>query len=422
MRVFSAICIYLILAGAAFAGRTQPLPEFASGYQLPSTNQPPPAAAFYQYIDAALLAAAILLAAYLALRKRSRRYMLALTIAAVVYFGFIRQGCICPIGGIQNFTLTFADATYVLPIAAAAVFLMPLIAALFFGRVFCAAVCPLGAIQELALVRPVTVPRWLEQGLAMLRYLYLALAILFIVTSGTFLICMFDPFVGLFRFSASLPMLIFGLGMLGISMFIGRPYCRFLCPYAVLLKFLATVAKWHVSITPDQCINCRLCENACPYGAIRKPTSEPASRSSGKRQLVTMLALLPLLICLGGFAGRLAAAGLAGNDPTISRAAAVWQFEQTNESEMPDLVKGFYRTEQRSQVLFAEAEQVRRRWNAGGWLIGIFIGLVIGSKLIALSVRRTRNGYEADRGDCLSCGRCFAACPKEQLRLQGLAK
>ena len=48
----------------------------------------------------------------------------------------------------------------------------------------------------------------------------------------------------------------------------------------------------------------------------------------------------------------------------------------------------------------------------GGW-----VGLVIGVKLIHLSLRRRRTDYSPDRGGCVSCGRCFWYCPCEQVRL-----
>ena len=54
----------------------------------------------------------------------------------------------------------------------------------------------------------------------------------------------------------------------------------------------------------------------------------------------------------------------------------------------------------------------------GGALFGAFIGLVIGGKLLALSVKRRRTDYEADRASCLACGRCYSYCPKEHERLK----
>ena len=95
---------------------------------------------------------ALSLASYFALVTRSRRHLLVLTIASLLWFGFWRKGCVCPIGATQNVALAMVDATYVVPLGGA-FFVLPLVFTLFFGRTFCAAVCPLGAVQELVAVR-----------------------------------------------------------------------------------------------------------------------------------------------------------------------------------------------------------------------------------------------------------------------------
>jgi len=66
--------------------------------------------------------------------------------------------------------------------------------------------------------------------------------------------------------------------------------------------------------------------------------------------------------------------------------------------------------------LYDEASGIRDKFALGGWLLGGFIGLVIGFKLAAVSVWRKRTDYEADRAGCLACGRCFKYCPRERLR------
>ena len=48
---------------------------------------------------------------------------------------------------------------------------------------------------------------------------------------------------------------------------------------------------------------------------------------------------------------------------------------------------------------------------------GAWVGLVVGVKLIHLSIRRRRAEYEPDPANCVSCGRCFWYCPQEQARL-----
>jgi Fe-S-cluster-containing hydrogenase component 2 len=50
-------------------------------------------------------------------------------------------------------------------------------------------------------------------------------------------------------------------------------------------------------------------------------------------------------------------------------------------------------------------------------LLGGWVGLVVGIKLITLSVRRKREEYQPDRARCVSCARCYWYCPGEQVRL-----
>ncbi len=406
---------------AAPAGDVErfPPPDFDGGHILPSTQIPLPRAELWNYLDVAVLFLALSLASYLVIKKRSRRGIFMLTIFSLVYFGFIRQGCICSIGAIQNITLALFDQTYAIPFAAAAFFLLPLLFSLFFGRVFCSGVCPLGAIQDLVLIKPVKIPRWLQHSLGLLPYLYLGAAVLFAAMGSVFIICKYDPFVAFFRLSGNANIIVLSISMLVISMFVGRPYCLFLCPYSVLLRFLSRFSQWRVTVAPDECLKCRLCEAACPFGAITDPTPEDMRPpdTTDRRRLAGLLLSAPLIIILCGWIFSYAGDPFSRMHFTVRLAERIVLEDSGKVDLISDASKAFRDTGKSKEILFEEAKILRRQFSFAGWLLGCFMGLVIIGKLIGLSVFRKRIDYEADRAGCLACGRCFVYCPLEPERL-----
>ena len=343
-RAFLPILAVLVLLGAAALGwwlapaasvqnrpvakdgGTQrfPLPEYPSWYTLPTTTTPAARSAWLAWLDLAVLAATLAAASYFALRLRRRWAMIVLAVFSLGYFGFFRGGCICPVGSIQNVAACLGAGEY-LPWVVLAFFLLPLLLSLFAGRTFCAGVCPLGAIQDVVLLRPLKVPLWLEHVLGMGGWVYLAIAVLIAGAGSGWLICRLDPFVGIFRLTGPAYMLLAGAMVLLIAMFVGRPYCRYLCPYGAVLRPLAAVSWKHATITPAECINCRLCEDACPYNAILTPTPENSSAAParGRWALAGAILLAPVLVLAGGWAGEKAQPLLTGENYAIRLADQV---------------------------------------------------------------------------------------------------
>lgn len=245
--------------------------DIGEGYVVPPVQRPLPRSFWLEALDVTLLVIALGLSSWIVLTRRNRYWLVALTIGCLGYFGFYRDGCVCPIGAIQNVTVAFIDPRYAVSYAVIAFFTFPLILALFFGRVFCGGVCPLGAIQELVVLKPIQVPRRLDRVLGSIKWAYLTVAILFAALpeiGREFLICRWDPFVGFFRGDGPAHMLMIGGGFLLVGMFVGRPFCRWLCPYGVLLSIVSRLSWTGVTITPDKELDCGLCIEACPYGAI----------------------------------------------------------------------------------------------------------------------------------------------------------
>ncbi len=415
------LAVLTLMTLASFAEQRFPPPEFETGHQLPTTTTPAPREALLQYLDVAVLAGALGAASWLIYKKRSRQGLLALSIFSVLYFGFYRKGCICSIGSLQNVALALCDRSYAVPVTVTAFFALPILFALFAGRTFCAAVCPHGALQDLVLLKPLKLPAWLEHGLSILPFIYLGAGVLFAATGSAFIICQYDPFVPLFRMSGRTLMVLSGVALLLLGTVVGRPYCRFLCPYGALLKLGAIVSKWRVRVTPDLCTQCRLCESSCPFGAMREPESarmDSARHGVDRRRLAWLLAVLPLIIGSIGWVGFKLSVPASRAHPTVALAE---QFLRTHKTAPPpgprtaqSLALG--RAEQSSEEILTEAASIERRFVVAGWLFGGWVGLVIGVKLISLSLHRTRTDYEPDRGACFECARCFSFCPNELVR------
>jgi len=410
-----SVILLVVAATAPITGAVErfPPPEFVdTNHQIPHETQPPPRATVLEYLDIAALALALVLAWWFAMALRSRGAMLALTVAAVLYFGFYREGCVCAIGAIQNVALAAGPGGYALPLFVAAIFLMPLIAALLVGRVFCAGVCPLGAIQDLVLIHGVRVPAPLARGLGLLAYAYLGLAVLVAATGSDFLICRYDPFVGIFRLSGSPAMIVTGICLLVLATFIGRPYCRFLCPLGVLLGWCSRLSARRVRITPDKCVRCKLCEDACPFGAILPANvDQPRGRRSGRTALAATLALGPVLV-IGGVVGGWAAASVLARLHADVRLSEQIQARQAGaDVEHTPEIKAFEAAGGRAETLAAEADDIRGQFAVGSPILGGFLGLMVAARLIGPLRRRTRTDYEADPATCVACARCYTFCP-----------
>lgn len=407
------LLLMLVWHAVLFAQERFPRPEFESGYVYPVHQMPADRAPVWEYIDLGVLIAALSVAAWLALKKRSRQGLVWLSVFSLAYFGFFREGCICSVGSVQNVALALFNDGYAIPLTALLFFMLPLIYALAFGRVFCAGVCPLGAIQELVGFRSVKLPRVVESVMISVPFIYLGIAVLSAATESQFLICRYDPFIGIFRLDAPYTMIVFGSLLLVAGVFINRPYCRYLCPYGVLLNIFSRFSAKHLTITPAECTNCRLCEDVCPYDAILpsdvvRPVADPAKE---RRRFLIYILLVPFFAGSGAILFGTLSPVLAGLNSDVRLAREIRAEVENGIPAISKAAIGFKEAGTTEKELFEKELNIHGRYRKGSLWMGIFLGASFGLSLVSLSTRTRRPDYVPHKGKCYSCGKCFRYCP-----------
>jgi len=246
----------------------------------------------WEIVDITVLAGLLLAAGLLSIRHKEKWIFTALSVTGLLYFGLFRGGCICPVGATTNFFMGLA-APEMIGKTVAVLFLMPLAAAFFFGRVFCTSVCPLGAIQHLIGRKNgnCLIPRRVNQVLRLIPFILLAATAWGALRSGIFLACKLDVYKPIFftghAWFNQLSDLIDGTltepglilvgdwvmwltlaGALLLGIFVPRPFCRFVCPYSVLLGFFSKIGLRRRQINSKDCFTCIQCTKTCPVQAI----------------------------------------------------------------------------------------------------------------------------------------------------------
>ena len=245
----------------------------------------------WEVTDVVVLATLLAVASLLSVRHHRKCRFTALSMVALLYFGLFRGGCICPVGATTNFCIGLA-APELVGKTVAILFLLPLITAFFFGRVFCTSACPLGAIQHLlGRKNGYQVAPRLNRLLNAIPFAVLIVTVWGALRSGIFLACKLDVYklifftghawidqVGdLLRGTLAEPRVLFigdlfawitlGLVLL-LGVLVPRPFCRFVCPYSVLLGFFAKIGLRRRYIDPVSCFSCVQCTKTCPTQSI----------------------------------------------------------------------------------------------------------------------------------------------------------
>jgi len=182
---------------------------------------------------------------------------------------------------------------------------------------------------------------------------------------------------------------------------------------------LSSLSQWRVKISGEkECIQCHLCADACPFGAIEPPVapSPPSERKQGRRELTTLLVLLPLFIFVGAGVLRLSSPVLARMDPAVRLADRLSLEEQELVEGQTEASEAFDIQGRPTIEAYERSVQIQAAFNRGSWWLGAWIGLVFWARMLGLSIRRHHDDYQANAYNCVACTRCFDTCPLQHER------
>lgn len=154
-----------------------------------------------------------------------------------------------------------------------------LLSTIFFGRIFCGYACPVGAVEELLSKinfksnikaqknnkahikissKMASLIRWIFFGIIIVLSLIWTISVLQVI----------NPFLGFSfiknpRAVALLIPFIMLIIVINASIFLYRPWCRFLCPFGAIASLTSRFSIYKYSRT-DACTECGLCEKICP--------------------------------------------------------------------------------------------------------------------------------------------------------------
>ena len=167
------------------------------------------------------------------------------------------------------------------------------------GRLVCGFLCPFGLLQDLLDRIPLPkfkLPRRLDRPLRYVKYVVLILLVIGAVALAEPVFCKYLCPAGLLE--AGLPLT--GLnprlaGMRGtlfyvklaillflvlLSLFVYRPFCKYLCPLGAFYGLFNGVGFYRMEVSEEKCVRCGKCAAACPMDVdvVKHPNSPECIR------------------------------------------------------------------------------------------------------------------------------------------------
>lgn len=191
----------------------------------------------------------------------------------------------CPIGALQ----TALGAKHQFPFYALG---WMMLFGIVLGRLVCGFLCPFGLLQDL--LHKIPVPKWkvrgkLDRAARYLKYVVLLAAVIllpafFISETGLGIpyFCKYICPAG--TLEGGIPQIIANpqirqltgalfnwkvvllAAVLIWSMFLSRPFCRYLCPLGAFYSLFNKCGLYRMRVDETKCVDCKKCQQVCPMG------------------------------------------------------------------------------------------------------------------------------------------------------------
>ncbi|MCM1990818.1 4Fe-4S binding protein [Oceanirhabdus seepicola] len=185
---------------------------------------------------------------------------------------------ICPFGGVVSIYQFLSVGTFVKKIHESSFILMIIIfiIAIGFGAIFCGWICPFGTIQEwiskigkkiFKSKHNNFIPLKYDKYLRFLRYFVLIWVVYVTAVTAKIGFSDIDPYYSLFNFwtgEVAVTGMVILIVTLLASIFIERPWCKYLCPYGAVLGIFNLFRIFKIKRNTKSCISCKACDRACP--------------------------------------------------------------------------------------------------------------------------------------------------------------
>lgn len=213
-------------------------------------------------------------------KKMKWTYSIILYITSLIIGGIILGGIPSAVMPFQQILMTITMGNPILTILPMIIMLIVLLGTtIIIGRQFCGYACPLGAAQELVSklqfkVRAkekekgkyvLNIPKKIQLGIrGVIFIVFFLVAFLWMIN----LLQIVNPFLGFSIFMNPLgfvfwiPLISLGI-TIAASIFLYRPFCRFVCPFGALANLTSRISRYKIRRTED-CTECGLCEQVCP--------------------------------------------------------------------------------------------------------------------------------------------------------------